>query len=62
MLRRLRKKPQPCENCGHVEQIYFVCPACGASFEVRSETSARIFCSHECIRLDRKYHQEAVAS
>ena len=30
---------KPCENCGHVERIYFQCPACGVSFEVKSETS-----------------------
>jgi len=43
-----RRKPEPCENCGHVEQVYFQCPACGGSFKVASETSERIFCSPRC--------------
>jgi hypothetical protein len=42
------RAPDPCENCGHVEQVYFICPACGVSFKVASETSARIFCGRLC--------------
>lgn len=39
---------EPCVNCG---RIYFQCPACGASFEVASDQSERIFCSTACRRV-----------
>lgn len=32
------------------EQPYFVCPACGRSFNVRSWYSTRIFCGSICKR------------
>lgn len=53
---RLRKKPTVAP-----EPVYFACPACGASFKVRSETSERIFCSHECIRLYRESRPDRAA-
>jgi hypothetical protein len=33
------------------EPVYFQCPACGVSFEVRSAFSERIYCGHECRRI-----------